>query len=425
MTVRRRTGTVLDKLLPCPFLLILAACWPHPGGVSGPSASATVGDVSPWTVSVESPIDPAGRAADGLDPSSAPHAEDNGSLGSTGAAPPPAAALAGGGAAPAAHGGEVGAAPATTSTNGSHKLQAGLESLPDDPDLAGLTLEQQVVSLRSALTAERQRRHAVEQQLQKLREETSVPPFGPAMVPQGELLAAKQEIVYLRQKLEEERSARQKLAEDLLALQDRLAQQPPADRPDLRAQHEALEVAQRAAAASFTQSFKESQAASAKLDDRFAAAAAAAADGDMITMRAENTALRGRLEDQYRRTLELAEKLKVATRVADLIFKMEAQPAEATPPDPAPRPAASRVTVRPMAPANDGIPPAPVRAVDRPALRPAASEAAAEEPLVPRAAQVQPTRTATSTPRRVAPPTPTPTLPLPRTPRSGPAPVSA
>ncbi len=58
---------------------------------------------------------------------------------------------------------------------------------------------------------------------------------------------------------------------------------------------------------------------------------AAPSEGETASVRAENSALRARLDEEHRRTEELAAKLRVATRVTDLIFKMQAQQAQAQP----------------------------------------------------------------------------------------------
>lgn len=447
---RRRIGTASAGLLPCPFLLfLLAGCWSQSGGVS-PSDSAIVSDESPWEVSAESPIDRGRRAphaqpvpgdasfeqpippsrGDGGTPPSDEHAPalsdasraPNGGGNDNPVAPDRGAVPPGAGTSPFAA--------AADGAGTSHSLAApgGSAALTEDPNLEGLPPAQQVAVLRAALATERERREALERHLQRLKEETSLPPFGASTVPESELLAAKQEIVDLRRALDAERTARQQLGEQLITLQERLAQFAPADTPEARAQQEALDAAQRAAAANFTRSFTASQTASADLDRNVAAAIAAAEHGDVTTIQAENAALRSRLDEQHRRTQELAEKLKVATRVADLIFKLDVEPSDspepvaADPPAPhrAPAVAAPAPQLAPHAPPLPAVAPRPARAPDPPAqprFRAAAQsfdedleDLEITEPDTP-TPRVRATRTPTATPHRVPPtrtPTPTP-----------------
>jgi hypothetical protein len=435
MLARRRIGIApVAVLLPCPFLVVLAAC--------GPRVSALrQSDVSSWEVSVESPVDAAGRAADTRpapgDVQRAPGATAAGDSQPASAVPPSQGQTRGaqGGGAGAGDAGASAtatgdaAAPHSPTRSGDNGRSAagahagnsapgggvGALELPDDPELGRGSPEQQIAALRAALAVERQRRQAVELQLQRLKEETSTPPFGTGMVPETEVLAAKQEIVDLRRALDAEHAARQQLAEELLTLQERLANQQPADTAESRAQQEALQAAQRAAAASFTHSFSESQTASADLDQHVTSAAVAVEDGNVAAVRAENAALRSRLDEQHRRTQELAEKLKVATRVADLIFKMEAQPADGT--SPAPRAAPARpapAPARARAPRLEASP-APVvrRAAPPPDPRFSEGDAAFDDEMdfaadVP-TPSARATRTPTATPRLSPTIAPTPT----------------
>jgi hypothetical protein len=401
-------GMARTWLLPCPMMLLLAACFWRPGS---PVADG-VADVGPWTVSASSPVD---REGDRAAPSGAPAAEPALPLpGTAHAAEESEAAAARGG--PSAAGETSGSLPgddggrrqdsagARNDAEGGARADAppspagGAPSAGDGSDLSRLSLAEQVHTLRAELRVERQRRQSAELQLQRLKEETSVPPFGSPMVPEREMLAAKQEIVYLRQSLEEERAERQRLAEELLALQTRVAQASAPDDQELLAR-------QKAAAASFTHSFSTGQAESSALDDRLAAAAKSS---DLDDIRSENAALRSRLEEQHRRTQELGEKLKVATRVADLIFKLEAQPsADGLPPRPAPKPAARRAAARPQAAAPRSAPPAP----PLPYAELDDSSGYDPEPPDTPTPRLQPTPTPTMTPRLVSTPSPTPTTP--------------
>jgi hypothetical protein len=207
-----------------------------------------------------------------------------------------------------------------------------------------------VTSLRAALSQEQQLRQEAETQLARLKQETSTAPYGDGGVIYADFAAAKQEIVELRRLLDEERATRQRLAEDFEALQQRVAQDgsagSAADSPEARARLAALQSQQQAVVESFQRSLAASQARAAELEEQLAAARAGAAvpavadgatgasaasavinDAELASVRAENAALRQRLDDEHRRTAELANKLKLAIRVTDLVFKMQAQQA--------------------------------------------------------------------------------------------------
>lgn len=199
--------------------------------------------------------------------------------------------------------------------------------LPREPEAAngGTDLvAERIAALHAELAEERRRRQAAEMQLDRLRRETSQAPFGAPAVPESAFLAAKQEIVYLRQALTEEKQARQKLAEDFDALQRELARRPATAVSAGDGRSAQLESRTGEAAASFQRTLVATEAESAALE-RELAAAAAGADDEPAAVRAENALLRERLEEQRRRTQDLATKLKLAVRVTDLIFKLDSQ----------------------------------------------------------------------------------------------------
>ncbi len=68
----------------------------------------------------------------------------------------------------------------------------------------------EVARLKQQLDQERRRRLEVEKAWSRLREETSVPPFGESSVSEAEFLAVKQELQETRRALDAEREARQK-----------------------------------------------------------------------------------------------------------------------------------------------------------------------------------------------------------------------
>ncbi len=198
-----------------------------------------------------------------------------------------------------------------------------------------------IASLRVALTQEQQRREAAETQLERLKEETSTPPLAAPGDPAVELATAKSEIVDLRDALAAERAQRERLADELRALQEQPARAPQTeDSPEnaeLEARIDRLRAEKDAVTENFNRSLAASQQRTAELERQLAAAQAAAAadtasdDSDGKSVRADNQALRARLDEEHRRTEELAAKLRVATRVTDLIFKMQAQQAQAPP----------------------------------------------------------------------------------------------
>jgi predicted RNase H-like nuclease (RuvC/YqgF family) len=201
-------------------------------------------------------------------------------------------------------------------------------------------LEQQhaamLARLQTALAQEQQRRGEVETELSRLKQETSSPPYSGGHASEAELTSAKQEVAELRTALDQERAARERLAHDFRALQQRAdaesagTQNSSAENADLRLRLKQLDEEKQNITQSFNRSLAESQQRAAELERQLAQAqtagnADATSDGDLTTIRAENSALRTRLEDEHRRTEELAAKLRIAARVTDLIFKMQAQ----------------------------------------------------------------------------------------------------
>jgi hypothetical protein len=189
-----------------------------------------------------------------------------------------------------------------------------------------------VAALHAEVAQEQHRREAAETQLARLKEETSTSPLPQADGAPAALVAAKQEVVDLRRDLDEERATRERLAEALRALQEHSANHDShADgaNAELRARLEKLEAEKQALVDSFNRSLAASQQRTAELEQQLQAAAGrGAATGEVATVQAENAALRTRLDEEHRRTEALAAKLQLATRVTDLIFKMQAQQAQ-------------------------------------------------------------------------------------------------
>ena len=210
-----------------------------------------------------------------------------------------------------------------------------------------------VASLRAALVQEQGRRQAVETELERLKEETSTPALAEPGDPATELVATRAEVGELRDALAAERVERERMADDLRVLQQRAPQaaegeatQQAGTTPEdaeLRARIEALNAEKDAIVESFNQNLAASEQHTKELEEQLAAAQAATAataepagatapDGEAGAARDENAALRARLDEEHRRTEDLAAKLRVATRVTDLIFKMQAQQAQDQPP---------------------------------------------------------------------------------------------
>jgi len=202
-----------------------------------------------------------------------------------------------------------------------------------------------VTSLRAALATEQERRQAAETQLARLKEETNAPAFGDARVPEADYLAVKQEIVDLRKALADERNARASMADQVRGLQNAppavapAAAAEPAPNPEdvqLRARLQSLESEKQSLVESFNRSLAASQQHTAELEQQLTAAKSVPApvaaeppppDGRVETVRAENAQLKAQLDEEHKRTEDLAAKLRIAQRVTDLIFKIQTQPA--------------------------------------------------------------------------------------------------
>lgn len=195
-----------------------------------------------------------------------------------------------------------------------------------------------IAGLRAALADEQQRRERVETELARLKEETSAPPYERSGAIDADLAAAKQEVAQLRTALEDERAARERLARDFRALQERAVTERTAaeaasrDTPQVRTRLQELEEEKQNITQSFNRSLAESQQRAAELERQLALTRSTSGpspgDGDAASVRAENTALRSRLDEEHRRTEALGAKLRIAMRVTDLIFKMQAQQAQ-------------------------------------------------------------------------------------------------
>ena len=189
--------------------------------------------------------------------------------------------------------------------------------------------QRQIATLEARLDAEVRRRKDVEAEMTRLLEETSA---GPYERTQGaaeqhlrqELDQARGEIVELRTTLATERRQRSELERRFAALQDRADESGRA--PGGGEEVEALKERQRRVMASIRQDLEASREREAELRatlERTQGSDGAALSGEVTGLRAENAALQRRLDEEHKRNQALAQKLKLAGRVTDLIFKMQ------------------------------------------------------------------------------------------------------
>ena len=229
---------------------------------------------------------------------------------------------------------------AAGSANDGASASAGGDPAGAAGSVDGAAAGTEQVALRQALTEEQQRRTSAETELERLKAETSAPGYEappPAnQISQEDFLQVKQEAVELRRALTDERAARERLAQDLQALQARTMETNPPVVADadsnLQAQLAKLQAEKNAAVDSFNRKLAESQQHVSELEHELSsyqttgATAGDSSNPDLVKLRADNAALADRVEQEHQRTEQLAAKLKMASRITDLIFKMQAQP---------------------------------------------------------------------------------------------------
>jgi DNA repair exonuclease SbcCD ATPase subunit len=350
--------------LPCPLLLTLAACTPPPGGIQRPitADAAANSEIFPSsgvqgrfyalgqalaheqqrTADLQAQLDERSHQIERLQGEVEQLRQHENDLQATldrataaQAAGQAAAARAGGGK-HRGHGKPADDEPASEGTDQGGGADQGERAAT-------------IASLRTALAKELLRREAAETELERLKAETSTPALAdaPSATSAAELTAAKQEVADLRTALESEREARASLADKLEKIQQRAPSDTASDAnppsAEMQERLRTLESERQAAIDSFNRSLAASQERAAGLERQLAEARAAnavaattesaASDGagpkELASIRAENTALRERLDEEHRRTEQLSSKLKLATRVTDLIFKMQSQQAQA------------------------------------------------------------------------------------------------
>ena len=186
-----------------------------------------------------------------------------------------------------------------------------------DPEIARLEVE---------LEGERSRRVEAEEQLARLREETSAGPYEAA--PTAELEEARAEIDQLTNQLANERKDRQDLERKFADLKLQVEQQAAIPVPVAAApnpQMAELQEDQRRLMAAIKQDLEASQRREAELRETISSLegeGGAQLTDKVRNLESENMALQSSLDAEHERNVELAAKLEVATRVADLIFKM-------------------------------------------------------------------------------------------------------
>ena len=201
----------------------------------------------------------------------------------------------------------------------------------NDPRL--LEAERRIARLQKQLAAEVKRRHEVEAEMTRLLQETSAGPFDKAVNVvekhlREELTRARKEIRELRNTLTAERRERDNLERRYAALQAQVeATAKAAPREGVPNEEvEALKERQRRVLASIQQDLAATKQRETEL--RQALEQTDGADGASVAeevsgLRSENSALQMRLDQEHQRNRELAAKLQLATRVTDLIYKMQ------------------------------------------------------------------------------------------------------
>jgi chromosome segregation ATPase len=200
---------------------------------------------------------------------------------------------------------------------------AGPQSLGSNPSDDSAAL---VAALQAELDSERRERAQVESELEQLREETSVGPFDSA--PQKALEEARQRIADLENALNQERQARDALATEYEKLRARAEAPAPEEDSALQAEIEQLKAEQQRVLANIERDLEASRKREKDLEEALAEARRnqqGASPEVVNSLKADNAALQARLDEEHRRNQELSAKLKMATRVTDLIFKIQAE----------------------------------------------------------------------------------------------------
>lgn len=223
-------------------------------------------------------------------------------------------------------------APVVATTAGAGALPAAAT----DPKLADA--QRRIGRLERQLELEVKRRKDVEAEMARLLQETSSGPYEQASNVvekhlREELGRARKEISQLRSTLLSERRERDDLERRYGALQTQVqATANAAPRVGVSNEEvEALKERQRRVLASIQQDLAASKQREVEL--RQTIEQSQGADGvsvaeDVSSLRSENSALQMRLDEEHQRNRDLSAKLQLATRVTDLIFKMQSNGAQ-------------------------------------------------------------------------------------------------
>jgi chromosome segregation ATPase len=230
--------------------------------------------------------------------------------------------------------------PAAAAPDASRPGTAAAQTAPP-PAGAELRLadaQRRIGRLERQLELEVKRRKDVEAEMARLLQETSAGPYQQAdnVVEKHlreELGRARKEISQLQSTLLTERRQRDELERRFAALQAQVqAAAGAAPRGGVSDEEvEALKERQRRVLASIQQDLAASKNREAEL--RQALEQSQGADGVSVaeevgSLRSQNSALQMRLDEEHQRNRELSAKLQLATRVTDLIYKMQSSGSE-------------------------------------------------------------------------------------------------
>jgi septal ring factor EnvC (AmiA/AmiB activator) len=223
-------------------------------------------------------------------------------------------------------------APSAPAAAASGPAPETVAAVPVDERVAGA--QKRIAKLEQQLASEQRRRQEVESEMKRLLQETSAGPYEHAdnVVEKHlreQLDRAHKEITELRTSLTTERRDRAELERRFAILQAQVGAtaKPAATNNGASSEEvEALKERQRRVLASIQQDLEASKQREVEL--RQSLESAQGPDGVSLadavgTLRAENSALQMRLDDEHRRNGDLSAKLQLATKVTDLIFRMQ------------------------------------------------------------------------------------------------------
>jgi hypothetical protein len=193
--------------------------------------------------------------------------------------------------------------------------------------------QKRIAKLEQQLAAEVTRRREVEADMTRLLQETSAGPFDQAANVvekhlREELGRARKEIRSLRATIQSERREHDDLERRYAALHAQVeATQKAAPSGGASSEEvEALKERQRRVLASIQQDLAASKQREAELQEsleRTQGADSVSVANQVTDLRSENSALQLRLDEEHQRNRDLSAKLQLATRVTDLIYKMQ------------------------------------------------------------------------------------------------------